>query len=205
MAGPSELPPLAALAAGVKFSSFILQSFGIPVAPPSSTSGSFALLVAFGRCRSRLDDLFVAEVLSAILGGPADSFQVSLVEDRIFLFLVSSKAVGFEVYKLKKFACSEFELFFQLFNDSGLSFARSHICSKPVFPWVEVKKKFSFADKARLPAKVLTGANSIPLGSSVGSPRMVVPRHQRASVFDRIIFPKVSVFDRLSWTSTCSD
>lgn len=83
----------------------------------------------------------MASSLSAILGGAVDSFRVSLVEDRIFLFTVSCKRVGFEIYKMRSFHCVEFELFFQLFNDSGLAFACSHSSCSPIFPWHEVGKK----------------------------------------------------------------
>lgn len=78
-------------AQGSKFAAFIFSSFGRPVATPSLGPGSFSLLVAFGRCRFRLDEVFVAQSLCDILGGPADSLNVVLVEERIFLFSVSCK------------------------------------------------------------------------------------------------------------------
>jgi hypothetical protein len=52
------------------------------------------------------------------------AFRVCQLEDRIFLFSVSCKAVGFEIYKLRIFSCDEFEVSFHLFN-VGLAAARS--------------------------------------------------------------------------------
>ncbi|CAD6270538.1 unnamed protein product [Miscanthus lutarioriparius] len=122
MAVSTGLLSLSEAAQGERFAAFVLRSFVRPVSSSSPVHGAFSLLVAFGRCRFRLEESFVAQSLSAILGGPVDSFNVCLVEERIFLFSVSCKETGFEIYKLRAFKCVEFELFFQLFNDSGLSF-----------------------------------------------------------------------------------
>ena len=97
MAAPAKLPSLASAAVGEKFSFFILGKYGMPVAPGVPSTGAFALLVALGRCRFQLDESFVASTLSAILGDLAEHFRVSLIEDRIFIFSVSSKAIGFEM------------------------------------------------------------------------------------------------------------
>ena len=52
-------------------------------------------------------------------------FRAYLVEDGVFLFMVSCKEVGFGVYKIRKFECEDFKLSFHLFNDSSLVAARS--------------------------------------------------------------------------------
>jgi hypothetical protein len=57
-----------------------------------------------------------------------------MVEDRIFLVSVSSMDIGFEVYKIRKFICIELELSFHLFNEAGLSSARSFSSNLPVYP-----------------------------------------------------------------------
>lgn len=64
------------------------------------------------------------------------------------------------------------------------------------------------------PAKVLSGANSVQLGSSnkrqnlpyLGANQAIVDHQsakrnsfKRKSVFDRLSFPRISVFDRISW------
>ena len=166
MATPAKLPSVASAAVGEKLSSFILGKYGMPVAPGASSAGAFALLVALGRCRFRLDESFIASTLSAILGDLAEHFHVSLIEDRIFLFSVSSKAIGFEIYRIREFVCDELELSFHLFNDSGLASARSFSSNLSVFPWVEVRKKSSYADVVKKPTAILTGANRVPIRSS---------------------------------------
>jgi hypothetical protein len=120
------------------------------------------MIVAFGRCRFRLNEDFTANCLSKILGGPASAFHASQIEDRIFFFLVSSKQIGFQVYKIRNFVCNDFELFFQLYNEAGLSYARAHINPKPN-PWVDVRGK-SYAAVARKQSSLLSGANRVPIG-----------------------------------------
>jgi hypothetical protein len=208
------------MARGLQFSAFVSSKFGKTVNASSSSLEAFSMLVAFGRCRFRLDDASVAKTLCDILGGSADDFDVCSIEDRIYHFSVSCKKIGFEIYKIRSFKCLEFELFFQLFNDSGLSFARMHISCLPVFPWEKVSNRRSFA-------AVVTGANAIPVSDNASrllkehvlsarksvferlqfpskAPR-VAPRSRnlklpvRKSVFERLQFPKSSVFDRLNW------
>lgn len=206
MASSAGLLPFPSVAAGDKFSAFVSDKFGMPVAPGEQRSGVFSLLVAFGRCKSRLEESFVARTLGAILGGPAEHFLVSLVEDRIFFFLVSSKAIGFEVYKIRKFICAEFELSFHLFNEAGLSSARTFSSGLPVYPWVEVSKKSSYAEVAakpavfpsstkqisvRRPAVPLSGANKIPVRTPPAR-QFAAPRVHGKSFFDRLSFPRVS-------------
>ena len=67
-----------------------------------------------------MDVPFVAGTLCMLFGSSSDSFKVGLVQDRIFLFNVSYKAVGFEIYKIRELSCDEFKLSFHLFNDVGL-------------------------------------------------------------------------------------
>lgn len=195
----------AAKAAGGAFSSFILAKFGKQIAAPSSSIG-FSLIAAFGRCRFRLNDTFVADSLCSILGCPAASLRVSALEDRIFLFTVSCKDVGLEIYRIRNFSCDKFELFFQLFNDSGLASARSLASDKPPpSAWVEVSKKHA-------PAAVLTGANQIAIGSKKSAQQDSNPsgsffpglNQNRTSIFERISLPKRSVFYRLSWGTRSS-
>lgn len=217
------LRPIFEAAHGARFAAYIFSSFGRPVSLPSLGPGSFSLLVAFGRCRSRLEESFVTQSLSTILGGTADSFHVSQVEDRIFLFTVSCKQVGFAIYKLRSFKCEEFELFFQLFNDSGIAFARVNIDCSPVFPWKEVGKAVSYADAVQNP--LLSGANKVPVGSrsvskrwpsgnpplsgantvTIGtkshSTRQLGASFPRSSVFKRIQFPQ-QLDPRKSFRST---
>lgn len=81
---------------------------------------SFWLLTAFSRSHLKLVEPNVSGILQAILGGHADSFEVVEVEENIFKFSVSSKAVGLFIYNLEFFACSAFKVFFHLWNEKGV-------------------------------------------------------------------------------------
>lgn len=175
--------------AGAAFSAFIRSKFGRDIAPCNPSLDRFSLLVAFGRCRFRLEISFIASALSSILGCPADALNVELLEDRIFLFSVSCKLLGLEIYNIRRFSCDEFELSFHLLNDKGLDAARLLASDKPrPFPWVEVGKKPSYADMAksqmRVQKGVLTEANAIPIGSQMGvlSGANATPLGQQAGV-----------------------
>lgn len=89
-------------------------------------------------------------------------------------------------------------LFFQLFNDSGLSNARSLISCSPTFPWQEVGKKPSYADAVQMAP--LSGANKVPIGARSSSSQgpnqhkqdkfLANPNGARKSVFQRVQFPQ---------------
>lgn len=83
--------------------------------------------------------------MQLILGGTAISFAVVEIEENIFKFTVISKFVGLFVYKLNSFECSAFKVFFHLWNEQGIIFARkSSLADRgPVFDWQEVKSKKS--------------------------------------------------------------
>lgn len=217
MTSSSELLPLSDVAHGTRFAAFVFSSFGRPVSLPSLGPGSFSLLVAFGRCRFRLEES-LRKLLALFWAGLLTLFHVGLVEERIFLFTVSCKKVGFEIYKLRTLKCVEFELFFQLYNDSGIAFARARTDCAPVFTWQEVGKKASYSeivqnaplnaansvhsgshpsakmrppryDSVKLP---LSRANSVQLGSWPSSTQQIVRNAPRISVFKRIQFPRRS-------------
>jgi len=81
---------------GLDFQAFIRHKFGLPInARAGSERGSFILVVSFGRCKSKLSPLLVGHILQAVLDGRALDFWVSLLQDRVFSFVVSSKQVGF--------------------------------------------------------------------------------------------------------------
>lgn len=108
------------------------------------------LLVTFGQCHFRLEASFVASALSSLIGYPTDALNVESLEDRFFLFLVSCKAIGFEVYNIRKFSCDEFELSFHLLNDLGLDATRLLAFGKPKpSPLVEVTKAPSYGDMVK--------------------------------------------------------
>ena len=89
--------------------------------PVTSSNTSFALVVAFGRCRYRLDCISVGTILQATIGGLADLFRVSQLVDRTFKFFVHSKPVGFFVANLLSFNCDQYFLTFHLWGNGGHS------------------------------------------------------------------------------------
>lgn len=50
---------------------------GLPICHPSSDAFSFALVVAFGRCKFWLDPCSIGVILLAAIGGPIPYFHVS--------------------------------------------------------------------------------------------------------------------------------
>lgn len=94
-----------------------LSSVACPVKPGLPLA--FWLVVSFGRCIFKLDSKFVGILLQASLGGFATGFNVSQLSDRVFLFSVFSKAVGFHIYNLKYIDRAEFRAFFDLWNHGG--------------------------------------------------------------------------------------
>jgi len=172
------LRPLSEVARGPEFAAFVFASFGRPVALSSDAPDSFTLLAAFGRCRFSLSEESVAQTLGSILGCASTPLRVGLVEDQIFFFSVSCKKVGLEIYKLKGFKRLEFELFFQLFSDSGLSFAHKHCNPVVEFSWQTVRRNPSFVEVVG--GAPLSGANCIPLGSSPLQGQQVISRSQHS-------------------------
>ena len=91
------------------------RKFGSPVClDPSSPSPGFHLVLSFGRCKFRLSEENAAIILQSVIGGYACAFRLYTLSDRVFHFSVSSSTVGFHIYKLRAFECSQFKLFFNL-------------------------------------------------------------------------------------------
>lgn len=95
---------------GIKIQGEVWSKFGLPVSWPDVNRSSFALVVAFGRCKFRLSEESVALLLQATIGGSASHFNVSLLHDRTFKFFVPSKPVGFFVANLRSFSCEAYFL-----------------------------------------------------------------------------------------------
>lgn len=96
------------------------SSLHVPVCP-SSSSGlpTFFLVLFIGRCKFCLSVDFVSTILCSILGGEEKVFNVLPLGDRVFRFLVSRKAVGFQVLDLRFFETDAFKVFFHLWHDGG--------------------------------------------------------------------------------------
>ncbi|CAL4886563.1 unnamed protein product [Urochloa decumbens] len=170
-------------------------------------TGSFWLLAAFSRSRLRLDSSSVSNILQSVLGGTASLFAVVEVEDRIYKFSVSSKAVVLAIYSLWSFSYDQFRVFFHLWNTRGLSLAANSTIKDqgPQYQWQEVRSKkdnrtFANVAKGKQSSQTmrpqLTGANRIPVNYS----KFATHRPQvKRSVFQRIYLPHRSVFSRLDF------
>lgn len=138
----------------------IRRRFGLPVChDPSNFSSEFFLVLSFGQCQFRLTESSTANILQSVIGGVASKFRVCALGDRVFWFLVSSPAVGFHIYNLKSFECSQFKLFFNLWHGGGplykLVFRRWEV--EEAARWTTVPSSSSKK------APPLTGANKVPV------------------------------------------
>jgi hypothetical protein len=103
---------------GINFAKDILSKFNKEV-HPRARSGSFIMVVSFGRASFKLEDDSVGIALEAVLGGFCGQLKASLIRYRVFSFCVSCKDVGFHILKLRKFSCEKFKCFFHLWGRGG--------------------------------------------------------------------------------------
>jgi hypothetical protein len=193
---------------GKDFSSKVLETLGSQVSAHGKPAGQvFHLLVSFSRNRFRLTEDSVGICLQSILGGTAEDFDPFLLEDQIFRFAVASKQVGFMILELVSFSCEWFKLGFFLLNDGGfhkaLAFAKSD--SGPSYSWERsgfMKLHHSYAQAASSSSHPLTGANCIPLGPRERRHHSSIEKAKSSSVFDRLHFPRRSLFDRIQFQSS---
>ena len=177
------LPGLS-FAPGSKVQNDVLRLFGQPVTLEARCPSSFALVVAFGRCKFRLDCSSVGLLLQATVGGLAEQFHVSLLSNRTFKFFVSSRLVGFHINSLRSFSCDAYKLTFHLWSNGGPDWRRELrlFLVEEARSWHLMRKK-GVPGSARLPLGAfaspqephrsslpLSGANSTPLGFTGGSP-----------------------------------
>jgi hypothetical protein len=144
-----------------------LRKFGLLINVHSGFEHeSSVLVVSFGRCKLQLSQSSVGEMLQAVFGGHASAFEVSLLNDRVFSFVVASKFVGFQVYKLHSFYCDQFKLFFHLWGNGDPDWIRE---SQAFFQeeenaWTSVTARHSRSYVEEVRANPLTGANTVKVG-----------------------------------------
>lgn len=97
---------------------------GLPICYHESKPSPFALVVAFGRCKFRLNPSSIGVILQATIGGFVALFRVSQLLDRTFKFFVSSRQVGFSVVNLRSFSCDFYSLTFHLWGNNGPNWRR---------------------------------------------------------------------------------
>lgn len=126
-----------------------------------------------------------------MLGGRTSDFRVSLLHGRVFKFVVSSKQVDFQIYKLGSYSCDLFKLYFHLWGNGGPAWIREtrFFAEEELKSWTHVpsRRPRSYAAAVKN-VHPLTGANQVPIGS-------------RGSVFYLIKFPRVSAFQRLDFST----
>lgn len=145
----------------------IHRKFNSTVCAPNPLAG-FRLVASFGRCKFRLIEKSVACILQATIGGSAPLFYVQLLNDRVFAFVVNSKAVGFHVCKLRNFECACYKIFFNLWQNGGHDFIRKYKlwCFEEQASWKKVENKVGASSSSKPVRSPLTGANLIPVSTS---------------------------------------
>ncbi|TVU22093.1 hypothetical protein EJB05_31773, partial [Eragrostis curvula] len=208
---------------GLEQQAEILRRFGLPVSfLPGCGLQEFFLVASVGRCKFRLSELVVANLLQVSLGGNAAAFKVSRLDDWVFKFSVSSKKVGFYIYNLRSYECEAFKILFHLWGNGGpqVDQEKNRWEREQEEEWTTVisrkkAKEKSFADavKSNRVVKPLTGANRTPVPDNSSVPVQKVfnriknsmPVKTAKSVFERIKFPRTSVFDRIELPASGHD
>lgn len=145
----------------------ILRRHGLPVCHvPALRFPEFFLVLSFGRCKYRLSEQSAATILQAVIGGAVALFRVTSLGDRIFRFSVSSRAVGFHIYNLHSYECSNFKIFFNLWHGGGPNYKVEYRRweAEEQAKWTTVGKNSSSSSVHPPP---LTRANSIPVRNPV--------------------------------------
>lgn len=166
----------------------IQEKYGLLVLVPAGPSlGDFVLVVSFGRCKFRLTEESVGNILQATIGGLAANFRPVQLADRVFGFSVTAKVVGIHIYNLRSYDCAQYKLFFHLLGEGGASWTKEldqfQIDEESSWTTIQRKSKPSYRDA--LAGVKLTGANNVPI------------RPLRISVFDRIQLQRSLIFNRL--------
>ena len=125
-----------------------------------------------------MDEKNVGLILQSVLGGFAPDFAMVGIKDWVFKFIVFFREVGLMIYNLGIISDASFKVAFFLWNERGLHLAESFISASlgTNFHWIEVRsKKKSYADVVRS-SPPLSGANRIPLGTSLPKKSFVFSR-----------------------------
>jgi hypothetical protein len=140
----------------------------------------------------------VSSLLCSILGGVALAFAVCQLSDRVFCFSVSCQAIGFQVLNLCSFETDTFKVFFHLWHEEGPQWRQEFHAwqSEQDAQWSAIRKFAPFSHRS-FPS-VLIGANTVSLGSGHYRPQDPSHAGHRRSTFERMSFPRVSVFNHLS-------
>ena len=140
----------------------------------------------------------LASILQATIGGLAKDFGVVPLSDSVFHFSVSSRLVGFHVFKFRSFSCTIYKVYFHLWSNGGPRWIPEWraFCVEEENAWIPApsnkaklassftRPNVSFADAVKLTP--LTGANRVPLRE----------QSLTKSVFDRLLFQTSKIQDK---------
>ena len=132
----------------------IRRRHGLPVShDPTLSSPTFFLVLSFGRFKYHLSEFSAATILQAVIGGSAELFHVISLGDRVFCFSVSSQAVGFHVYHLRSYECSQFKIFFNLWHNGEPNFRAEYRRweAEERAQWTLVGKHHAFSSVRQFP------------------------------------------------------
>lgn len=153
---------------GEKFHETVVRNLRQPVSCPNPT---FALVVAFGRCKFRLDPCSVSLILQATFGGLAHHYHVSLLSDRTFKFFVSSKVVGFHLVNLRSFSCELYSLTLHLWGNGGPNWRRelAAFIAEEQRSWLPANRRQHAASPAQFdpPVRPSAFAEAVKSGNNV--------------------------------------
>jgi len=141
------LPGLS-FAPGESTSAEAARVLGLPISCNESSPLSFALVVAFARCKFRLDLPSVCLILQATIVGNAAHFRASQLSDRTFKFFVSSRQIGFFIVNRRSFSCSLYKLSFHLWGNGGPDWKREY-----AFFYAEEALSWKFISRTKSPAQ----------------------------------------------------
>jgi len=113
----------------------ILRRYGSSVtSDPSSAAKDFFLVLSVGRCKFRLSEHLIENLLQAVIGGSPRAFRVVQLDDRVFMFSVAS------YHNLRSFECQDFKVFFHLWHNGGPNFKVEYRnwCIEQAAEWMEV-------------------------------------------------------------------
>ncbi|TVU39446.1 hypothetical protein EJB05_12866, partial [Eragrostis curvula] len=144
---------------GIGVQTAIQERYGSPINfKPGSGQTEFLLVASIGRCIYRLSEESVSHILQATIGGNAADFRPAQLDDRLFRFSVSSKAVGFHIYQLQSYECKQYKILFHLWGAGGAQWnrERKEYEQEEAASWqvVNHKKKKSYADAVRQPQRL---------------------------------------------------
>ncbi|KQJ97025.1 hypothetical protein BRADI_3g28358v3 [Brachypodium distachyon] len=148
--------PLINRHAGINLSHELWRRWHQNVTVPASARPDFFMVASFGRCKFRLSEISVANLLNACLGGIPEEFRVVHLRDHTYRFSVTSRFIGFHIAKLLSFTCAAFVVYFHLWGFGEPNYEQEFVD--------RMKEEDDSWQSPKLFTGVLAGANKVPIG-----------------------------------------